>query len=279
MVSLLLPNIIFAIGKTYESQIPPTHNFMDNIIKAELIEKYRHGTNKLILLDYDGTLVDYSPVPKEAIPSDKLLNILIKLVDKPRTKVIIISGRDHQDIDKLLGNLSIDIIAEHGAMFKESGKWKKQIVDNRLWKNKALPILNRITLTCPDSFTEEKHFSLSWHYRNAESETGYIRSRELIRLLDNIIHSFKLKLLDGNKVVEVMSEEIGKGKAVKKLLEQNNYDFILSIGDDATDEEMFEFFLHNANAFTIKVGNRDTFAKYKLASINDVVLLLKHLSA
>ena len=69
-----------------------------------------------------------------------------------------------------------------------------------------------------------------------------------------------------------------KGIAVKKLFEQNNYDFILSIGDDATDEEMFEFFLHNPNAFTIKVGNGDTFAKYKLAGINDVVSLLKHLS-
>ena len=39
-----------------------------------------------------------------------------------------------------------------------------------------------------------------------------------------------------------MTKEIGKGKAVKKLFEQNNYDFILSIGDDATDEEMFEYF-------------------------------------
>ena len=79
-------------------------------------------------------------------------------------------------------------------------------------------------------------------------------------------------------VVEVMSEEIGKGKAVKKLLEFITYDFILSIGDDATDEEMFEFFLHNTNAFTIKVGNGDTSAKYKFTSINDVESLLKHLS-
>ena len=45
-----------------------------------------------------------------------------------------------------------------------------------------------------------------------------------------------------------------------------------------TDEEMFEFLLSNPDAFTIKVGNGDTLAKYKLAGINDVVLLLKHLS-
>jgi trehalose 6-phosphate synthase/phosphatase len=63
-----------------------------------------------------------------------------------------------------------------------------------------------------------------------------------------------------------------------KLFEQKNYDFILSIGDDATDEEMFEFFSHITKAYTIKVGNGDTFAKYKFTSINDVVFLLKQLS-
>ncbi len=78
--------------------------------------------------------------------------------------------------------------------------------------------------------------------------------------------------------MEILTEQVGKGKAVMKLLGQNIYDYILSIGDDATDEEMFEFFLHNTDAFTIKVGTGDTFAKYKLSSINDVELLLKHLS-
>jgi trehalose-6-phosphatase len=52
----------------------------------------------------------------------------------------------------------------------------------------------------------------------------------------------------------------------------------LSIGDDATDEEMFEFLFHNTNAFTVKVGTGNTYAKYKIDGIRDVVSLLKHLS-
>jgi trehalose 6-phosphate synthase/phosphatase len=251
---------------------------MDHIIKAELIEKYRNATNKLILLDYDGTLVNYAPIPDTARLSGHLFEILIKLIDNLHPELFIITGRDHQDIDKLLDHLPINIIAEHGAIIKESGVWKNQIIDNGSWKETIIPVLNQITLKCPQSFIEEKHFSLTWHYRSAESESGYIYSRELIRLLDNIVPFFRLKLLDGNKVVEVMSEETGKGKAVKNLLEQKKYDFILSIGDDVTDEEMFELFLHNNNAFTIKVGNGDTCAKYHLASINDVVSLLKNLS-
>ena len=251
---------------------------MDKSEKAALIEKYRKANNKLVLLDYDGTLVNYEMIPDKARLPEHLGDILINLIDKPQTKVFIISGRSHQDIDKLLDHLPINIIAEHGAMMKENGVWKNQIIDNGSWKTTIIPILNQITSVCPKSFVEEKNFSLTWHYRNADALSGYAHSRELILILEKIIHSYNLKILDGNKVVEILTNEFGKGKAVKKLSEQNNYDFILSLGDDATDEEMFEFFLRNSNAFTIKVGNGDTYARYKLASINDVVSLLKQLS-
>ena len=251
---------------------------MDNTVKAELIEKYRNATNKLVLLDYDGTLVNYTPIPETAKISEHLFDILIKLAGNPQTHLFIITGRGYQDIDKLLDHLPINIIAEHGAMVKVKGLWKNQLINNILWKKTIIPILNQITLECPESFVEEKHFSLAWHYRNAELQSGYTYSRKLISILENKIQSYNLKILDGNKVVEILAEKVGKGKAVKKLFEQNIYNFILSIGDDATDEEMFEFFLHNTTAYTIKVGNGDTFAKYKLSGINDVVLLLKHLT-
>ena len=251
---------------------------MDDIEKAELVEKFEKASNKIVLLDYDGTLVNYELIPGNAKLSEQLDEILIKLIDKPKTKVFIISGRGYQDIDKLLVHLPIDIIAEHGAMMKESGLWKNQINNNDLWKKTVINILNQITFACPKSYVEEKKFSLAWHYRNTEPQSGHTHSRELIRLLEKIIHSYNLKILDGNKVVEILTKDNGKGKAVKKLIEEINYDFILSIGDDVTDEEMFEFFLHNSNAYTIKVGNGDTYAKNKVADINDVVLLLKQLS-
>jgi trehalose 6-phosphate synthase/phosphatase len=79
--------------------------------------------------------------------------------------------------------------------------------------------------------------------------------------------------------VEIMTREGGKGRAVKKLFESANYDFTLSIGDDVTDEEMFEYFLHIPGAITIKVGKGSSFARHNLAGINDVISLLKHLSS
>jgi trehalose 6-phosphate synthase/phosphatase len=251
---------------------------MDDIEKAELIEEFNKASNRLVLLDYDGTLVNYELIPQNAILSEHLGDILIKLIDKPQTKVLIISGRGHTDIDILVDHLPIDIIAEHGAMMKENGVWRDQINKKASWKKTIINILNQITSSCPKSYIEEKKFSLTWHYRNAEPQSGYDHSRELISKLGKYIHTCNLKILDGNKVVEIMAQEIGKGKAVEKLLEKEKYDFILSIGDDTTDEEIFELFLPDDNAYTIKVGNGNSFAKKRFNSVSDVVLFLKHLS-
>lgn len=247
---------------------------MDSALK----EKYNTATNKLILLDYDGTLVDFEPIPDMAKPSSQLLESLRTIACKPGTEVIVISGRRQFDIDNFLGDLPINIIAEHGAMIKEGGIWKKQIIDYGLWKDTVLPIFDRITLTCPNSFVEEKQFSLTWHYRNAQSESGHEHSRELIRALRDSACSYNLRIIDGNKIVEVLSKDIDKGKAVRKVLEQKKYDYVLSIGDDQTDEDMFCALSDYNNAYTIKVGKGITFAKYRLTSVSEVLNLLEHLS-
>jgi trehalose 6-phosphate synthase/phosphatase len=251
---------------------------MDNNTEAEIKEKFRSAKNRLVLLDYDGTLVHHTPLPETAILPENMSDIIIKLVDNPQTKIFIITGRGRGDIDKFLDHIPINIIAEHGAMMKIEGVWKNQIINNFSWKKAIMPVLKQITDACPESYVEEKKFSLTWHYRNVDPDIGYSSSRELIHLLQEIIHSFNLKILDGNKVVEILTNDTGKGSAVKKLFEQHAYDFVLSIGDDATDEEMFEFFLNHSNAFTVKVGEGPTHARYRLKSINEVASLLKKLS-
>jgi trehalose 6-phosphate synthase/phosphatase len=251
---------------------------MDNNTEAEIKEKFKSAKNRLVLLDYDGTLVNHTTLPETAILPEHISDIIIKLVDNPQTKIFIITGRGRGDIDKFLDHIPINIIAEHGAMMKIEGVWKNQIINNFLWKKAIMPVLKQITDACPKSYVEEKNFSLTWHYRNVDPDLGYSFSRELIHLLQEIIHSYNLKILDGNKVVEILTNDTGKGSAVKKLFEQYPYDFVLSIGDDATDEEMFEFFLNHSNAFTVKVGEGPTHARYRLKSIHEVVSLLKILS-
>lgn len=244
-----------------------------------LVEKYRSANNKLILLDYDGTLVNFKPTPREAVLPEEAIKVLHSLSRQPNTKLVLITGRSFEDIDQLMGKLPVDIVADHGAMIKENGEWKTRSGEIALWKQEIFPLFTKAETNCPGSFIEEKRFSLTWHYRNTKETTGYNFSRELIRELQPVAKTFELKIVDGNKIIEVMPRDISKGNAAIHLLTKNSYDYVLSIGDDKTDEDMFEALSANEICFTIKVGPGDTVAKYKLNNVSDVVTLLQNLSA
>jgi trehalose 6-phosphate synthase/phosphatase len=246
------------------------------MLKSKIIEKYKKASHRLILLDYDGTLVKHQPLPDLAIPSERVFEVLKKLASC-EAKVVIVTGRGPADIDKIIGHLPLYIIAEHGVMSKANGTWEKKFDVYNEWKRNVLPLLNQITLTCPNSFVEEKHFSLAWHYRNVEPVNAYLHSRELIRLLQSSVQLHGLRVIDGNKVIEVTPAQIGKGKAIQALIEQHNYDFILCIGDDKTDEDMFQYLHKFSSAITIKVGRGESAAKHKFDSVNDVIGLLEQL--
>ncbi len=243
-----------------------------------LIQEFNNSDDRLILLDYDGTLVDFNPVPSRACLSEQAVNTLEKLANKPGIKICVITGRSKDDIDQLLGSLNIDTIAEHGALVRENRTWRKDTVDNKRWQGHVIKEMERMMMKCPGSYVETKQFSLAWHYRNAENDAGFMFSRDLIQNLEKTAVLKRLKVLDGNKVVEVMNCDIGKGIALDKILDSHFYDFVLSVGDDVTDEEMFEYSMHHANAFTIKVGNGISSAKYKLNGVKEVLSLLKLLS-
>ena len=209
---------------------------MDEREIAKLKSAFGAASARLLLFDYDGTLVNYTPVPSTATLPEDVSVLLRRLSSFPFTEIFIISGRSYRDIESLVGHLPVKIIAEHGAMIREKGIWKREVEDDGLWKKSVLPVFNQVTQSCQHSYIEEKIYSLTWHYRAAAPESGYENSRRLIGLLNNILPSLGLKLLDGNKVVEVMKSVVGKGRAVKELVGNEDHDFILAIGDEPTVE-------------------------------------------
>ena len=243
----------------------------------EMAEQLRKAVDKLILLDFDGTLVDFTAFAADALPSKDLLNLLQKISSITDNQLIIITGRKNSEIDRLVGQLPVDIIAEHGAMIRENYVWRTLLDSNTGWKKEVFPVIRKYSTISPNSFIEEKFYSLAWHYRNVDHFTGETNSRELIKVLRKISVRHNLRIMDGNKVVEIISSNINKGAAVRYLLTKKNYDYILAIGDDETDEDMFRILLNNKNAFTVKIGQGTTSAKYKLNSNQQVLMLLEQL--
>jgi trehalose 6-phosphate synthase/phosphatase len=243
----------------------------------EISEKYRRAISRLILLDYDGTLVWYRPKPDQAYPTEEVLDVLNKLILDKSNDVIIVTGRDHTDIDSLIGNLPIKIIASHGAIMKVEGKWIGMDTGDSEWKNVIRRLMEETSAVCPGTFIEEKIYTLAWHYRNTDELSGYESSRVLVDKLKAVADANDLKVLDGKMVLEVMPAWIGKGNAIRKILESASYDLILSFGDDVTDEEIFSLLASDSEAVTVKVGMSPTVAMYKVVSPEDVIELLKNL--
>lgn len=245
----------------------------------QLQKEHRTSQKRLFLLDYDGTLVPYYKNPLDSAPSTELLEILTKLSLDPQNEMYIISGRKSVQLDNWIGHLNLNIVAEHGAKvrLKDTDLWNAQPVLNEEIRKSALQFMTRIMTRCPGSAIEEKEYSLVWHYRTASPELGRIRATELILDLNEAFAQSHYKAFPGNKIVEFKSIDIHKGKIVKDLVSQNNFDFILCMGDDITDEDMFNS-LASTQAWTIKVGSEFSFSRFNIPASDDAVGLLKTLA-
>jgi trehalose 6-phosphate synthase/phosphatase len=239
----------------------------------DIADRFKNSRKRLLLLDYDGTLVPFSRLPSLAVPDNNLIQILKLIAADKRTDVTIISGRDSQSLAQWFGELALNLVSEHGAGIRMKHKeWKYYLDIDQSWKPIIRPILEMFSQRSPGSFVEEKKHTLVWHYRNVESELGFIRSRELLDNLHHMVRNSQLHIIDGNKVIEIRVSGIDKGAIAKKLTEQNDYDFVMAIGDDKTDEDMFRIL--SDKAYTIKIGSGHTSAQYHLKDQLEVLRLL-----
>jgi trehalose 6-phosphate synthase/phosphatase len=170
----------------------------------------------------------------------------------------------------------VNFVAEHGALIKyKNSSWQSQTNVPSTWKEEIRPMLEAYVVRCPGSQIEEKQNTISWHYRHAHNDLGFLRSRELLNNLSELTGNSPIQVIDGNKVIEVRLTGMDKGMTALKVVNKFTPDFTLCIGDDTTDEDMFSAL--EAKAYTIKIGNGTTAAKYNIASQQEVLPFLQEI--
>jgi len=241
-----------------------------------IVRRFYNAKNRLIFLDYDGTLVSFTKHASEAQPDAEVLSIVKRLAEIPNNHVAIISGRHRLAMDEWLGDLKVEFLAEHGAWRKElGGRWRKLENLDDDWKTRIRPIMETYVERTPGSYIEEKSFSLAWHFRVTDNYLGNLRALELADTLQYITANLGLQILHGSKVIEIKSAKISKGSAAQSLMDRGRWDLVLAIGDDMTDEDTFKAV--GPGAIRIKVGEPSANAEYVLSSVTDVRRLLTHL--
>jgi trehalose 6-phosphate synthase/phosphatase len=243
---------------------------------GDIRERYLASEKRLILLDYDGTLVGFKNNPEQAGPDDALYALLDKLSGSKKNSLALVSGRDKETFMKWFGPKAYTLITDHGVWIRKKDDAFKMVEDiDPQWKEYIRPKIELYVDRTPGSFIEEKNFSLVWHYRKSDPELGAMRAIELKDELSTHCYDLNLEILEGKKVLEIKNRGINKGRAAQFLTTEAEYDFILAIGDDWTDEYLFESLPETA--ITIKVGAGFTKARYKLEDHNAVRNFLENL--
>jgi trehalose 6-phosphate synthase/phosphatase len=229
-----------------------------------------------LLLDYDGTLTPLARHPGRASPSGSILKLLESLSSDKRNTTVLISGRDRQTLENWFGDLHIALVAEHGFRWKEAGgEWQMVTHVSADWKAQLLPILEQYADRLPGALVEEKESSIVWHYRAADPEQARLLVTELTDHLVNFTANIDVQVLQGSKVVEVRPAGVNKGLAALRWISNVKRDFMLAVGDDRTDEDLFAILPEDA--YSIRVGVTSTRARFNLRNVDELVRLLQSL--
>jgi trehalose 6-phosphate synthase/phosphatase len=253
-------------------------------LQERVASELRAAARALILLDYDGTLVPIAKRPELAAADGELLGLLSRLAAQPRASVFLISGRERAGLERWFAQTPIGIIAEHGVWLREphaagsapaGDAWRQTRAISLHWKEEIAALLRLFVGQVAGSFLEEKDFSLAWHHRNADPELGEQRAKELVDEITQFTANLDIHVLEGKKVVEVRAAGVNKGAMAAELVHRLEPDFILAIGDDQTDEDLF-LALPPA-AVSVHVGSPLSNARYCVSAHSDVRRLLERL--
>nr|POE67086.1 alpha,alpha-trehalose-phosphate synthase [udp-forming] 6 [Quercus suber] len=231
---------------------------MEHIVSA-----YRRTKTRAILLDYDGTLMPQASIDKS--PTSKSIE-------------------------------NLGIAAEHGYFLrlKRDVEWETcGPVAECSWKQIAEPVMKLYTETTDGSTIEDKETSLVWSYEDADPDFGSCQAKELLDHLESVLANEPVTVKSGQNTVEVKPQGVSKGLVAKRLLsimqeKGPSPDFVLCIGDDRSDEDMFEVITSSmagpsiapmAEVFACTVGKKPSKAKYYLDDTVEIVRLMQGLAS
>ncbi len=243
----------------------------------DLERHYKVARSRLILFDYDGTLVPFVNSPTIVHPGDTLKSLINRLAVDPKNQLMLISGRGKEDLDLMWEDTPVVMAAEHGGFCKNPGdSWREMFAISCEWTHEIIRAFKALTFYYEGSFVEQKHFSVAWHYRAISHRISESDKRQILAAIRSLPDHEHFAIYDGEYTIELRTPGIDKGSFIARWVDDRRYDFILAIGDGQTDEDLFKVL--SQNAFTIKVGrSHRSAAQYHLETQTDVIPFIQKL--
>ena len=207
-----------------------------------LLSAVARAPQSLLMLDYDGTLAPFHRDPKQAFPYPGFSSLLQQIVNSGRTRLIIISGRDANELIPLL-NISPrpELWGLHGLQrLKTDGSVELSPMDPTTLS----------TLGAAEDWLRYQHLehtaefktgSIAVHWRGLdECDAEAIRGRVLMGWTPLAKYT-PLDLLEFDGGVEIRAHNSNKGNVILKILSEVNAETpAVYLADDTTDEQAFQ---------------------------------------
>ncbi|RVX74784.1 hypothetical protein B0A52_01061 [Exophiala mesophila] len=256
--------------------------------RTRMIQRYNTARKRLFMFDYDGTLTPIVKDPNAAIPADRVLRTLKALAADPRNNVWIISGRDAAFLEEWMGHISeLGLSAEHGCFLRRPGAdtWENLAESMDMgWQKDVMDVFSYYTERTQGSWIERKRVALTWHYRQADPDFGEFQARECRKALEeNVVKKWDVEVMSGKANLEIRPQFVNKGFIATRLINEYGYgggeapEFVLCLGDDQTDEDMFRALLktdlpkESVFACTVGASSKRTLATWHLLEPSDVI--------
>jgi len=203
---------------------------------APPIGAFSLGTDAF-LLDVDGTILDIAPTPEAVDVPEPLKRTLACLQKETSGATALVSGRELTALDRLFAPLALAAVGCHGA------EWRLQPDGPVEFRSQPLPQRIReaflaAILDMPQIRTEDKAYTLAFHYRGAP-ELGSKLAARLNRVMEPF--AAELRLLRGKLVFEVKPRNFDKGEVIHALMQRAPFAARrpVFLGDDTTDQDAF----------------------------------------
>ncbi|KAF2077933.1 hypothetical protein CYY_000734 [Polysphondylium violaceum] len=306
-LNYVLNNTSFLWGEAFLYDIlsiihQPVNNHTSTLLDIKLLDKsYRLSKKRLLLFDYDSAfkaLLPTSPELPSSLPSfgptknnsvqNRISNVLKKLSKDPNNIIYVVSRRDKDTLENVLENIPVGLSCENGNFLKSSsgipgqeGEWENLSAGQDMsWREVVSQILEHFCERLPGSNITTNTITLSFSYEHCQTDYSSEVAQELLTTLIEVATKSPIDISHNNKTIEIQPSGIGKGYSMKKVLDENpSIDFILCVGDEKTDEDLFDILDdNNSSHYSISVGKKKSNAKYYVQDKSHVIKTLEMIS-
>ena len=274
--------------------------------KSEFLDSYKISTNRLIFLNYEGTLQQEN---QEEIPDPRVIKILSNLTSDPKNTVYIVSGHTKQKLQTWFSKIkNLYLAAEQGFFYTtqqiedtnvddaQDKFWKELFhIHDWTWKDRCHQILEAFTEKTEGSKIIERDVIIKWDYINCDIYFGNMQAYEISTHINNIMEHSQIFINHDHErdYLEIKPKQLSKGYFLSTIMKNeymktNTPDFIFALGEDDSDEEMFKYlvsvkehllhFNENIKTYPCTIGHKPSQARYFLNEIPEVLEYLESLN-